>query len=85
MQDVIQAQRLRLGLTQDELAKEVGCTRSTIAHYENGHIQPSLDMAKKLANRFGISLDVLAADAPAATLKKHKRGRPKRAQCARAS
>lgn len=31
VQEVIKAQRLRLGLSQDELANEVGCKRSTIA------------------------------------------------------
>lgn len=62
MQEAIKKHRLRLGLSQEELAHEVECKRSTIACYEGGYIKPSLDVAKKLAKLFGISLDELASE-----------------------
>ena len=62
MQEEIRKYRLKLGLSQDELAKQVGCKRSTIACYETGVISPSLTIAKKLAKLFGISLDELTTE-----------------------
>jgi DNA-binding XRE family transcriptional regulator len=62
LKEVIQRQRHRLRLTQEELGAAVGCTRSTIASYEAGNIMPSLAVAKKLAALFGITLDALTQE-----------------------
>ncbi|MCK9444998.1 MAG: helix-turn-helix domain-containing protein [Tissierellaceae bacterium] len=58
------AQRLKelreeAGLTQDELAKKLNLTQSTIAYYENGKKMPTMENAKILAQIFNISLDYL--------------------------
>lgn len=64
MHRLIKCHRLRLGLSQLEVAERLGCDRTTIAAYESGKIGPSLGMARKLAKLFGISMDELTADEP---------------------
>lgn len=44
--------RKSLRLTQDDVAREIGCKRSAIAHYENGRRSPDLDMCRKLVSVF---------------------------------
>lgn len=39
--------RTRLGVTQTELAKGIGCTQGNVAHYERGQGMPP-DVAKRL-------------------------------------
>ncbi len=51
----LRAIRLRAGLTQDELAAEVGCSRLAIARYESGGRRPK----GELAERYGRVLRVL--------------------------
>ena len=50
--------RKRKNLTQEDLAKEVKSTRSTINNYESG-IVPSLDNLLALSEYLGISMDTL--------------------------
>lgn len=50
--------RKRKNLTQEDLAREVNTTRSTINNYENG-IAPSLENLLALSDHFGISMDTL--------------------------
>ena len=75
MHTVIKTNRLRLGLSQRELARLLGCDRTTIAAYEGGKIVPSLGMARKMAQLFGISLDELTVDSPPVA---PVRGRPRK-------
>lgn len=51
--------RENLGITQDELAKKLNLTQSTIAYYENGRKMPTLENAIIIANLFNTSLDYL--------------------------
>ena len=44
----IKQQRLKNGLTQKELAKEVGVSTSMINQIESGRSQPSYETAKKI-------------------------------------
>ena len=46
-------------LTQAELAKEVGISRSSISYYESWSLNPTLDIVQKFADFFGISPEVL--------------------------
>lgn len=48
--------RIRKGLNQDELAKELNVTRNSVSAWERG-IKPSLDNAKKIADFFEVSID----------------------------
>ena len=47
------------GMTQVALAKELGVTKQCVSNWENGNIQPSVDMLVRLALRFGVSTDHL--------------------------
>lgn len=53
--------RKKLGLTQEELAKAIGCTKGNISHYENGRRKADLDMCRGLVaffNRNGVFVTV---------------------------
>lgn len=64
MQNVIGSRikflRARDGLTQRELASKLHIGNSTLSQYENGDRVPSIDMQRKFAQHFGVSLDFLA-------------------------
>lgn len=51
--------RSSLGLTQIEFAEEIGTTQATLSSYENSGKTPSLDIVKKIAEVFTISIDWL--------------------------
>ena len=51
--------REKAGLTQDELAKKLNLTQSTIAYYENGKKMPTLENAMIIAKLFNVTLDYL--------------------------
>ncbi|WP_129721393.1 helix-turn-helix domain-containing protein [Xylanivirga thermophila] len=51
--------RENAGLTQDELAKKLNLTQSTIAYYESGRKMPTLENAIIIAKLFDISFDYL--------------------------
>lgn len=46
-------------ITQDTLAKILNIGKSTISQYENNVNKPDIDMLKKIAEYFGVSLDWL--------------------------
>jgi putative transcriptional regulator len=46
-------------MTQADLAARVGVTRQTIAAIEQGRYSPSLEMAFRLADVFGVPLDAV--------------------------
>lgn len=51
--------RNRVGLTQDEVAKKLGVTRSVIARYESGTNDPPTENIIKMAEMYGVSADWL--------------------------
>lgn len=46
-------------LSQVELAFELGITKQCVSNWENGYIQPSIDMLVKIAKYFKVSTDYL--------------------------
>ncbi len=44
-------------MTQEELANHAGCTRQTIIALEQGKYVPSIDLAFRIAEVFGVSLE----------------------------
>ena len=44
-------------MTQEELAKQVGCTRQTIIALEQGKYVPSIDLAFRIAKAFGVPIE----------------------------
>jgi putative transcriptional regulator len=55
----IKAHRLRLGLTQEELAEAVGVSRQSINSIERGRYIPSLPLALRFARLFKCPTDEL--------------------------
>jgi putative transcriptional regulator len=44
-------------MTQEELARRVGCTRQTINAIEAAKYGPSLELAFKIADEFGVGIN----------------------------
>lgn len=55
----IKQARERIGITQEELADSIGVSRTTIARYELGEIEPKLRNLVALAERLSVSADYL--------------------------
>ena len=58
----IQALRKRQGWSQQQLAKKIGTSGPIVGRYERGEMTPSVEVAKKLADSFEVTLDFLVAD-----------------------
>ena len=52
------ARRLR-GMSQAELARQLGMARQQVYSYEKDRFDPSLEIAKRIADVLNVSLDVL--------------------------
>lgn len=48
--------------SQTELGKLVGVSREIIGRYERNDVLPSIEVAKKIADAFGVSLDYLVGE-----------------------
>ena len=55
----IRAIREAAGLTQADLAKQIGVTRQTLIAIEQGKYSPTLELAFQISRVFGIGLDEL--------------------------
>ena len=55
----IVANRKRIGLTQDQLAEQLGVTAQAVSKWENDQSCPDIAMLPKLAEIFGITTDTL--------------------------
>jgi DNA-binding XRE family transcriptional regulator len=53
----LKAARVNIGLTQEELAKEVGVSPVTIWKWETGKAEPRLSQAKRLCDICKVSID----------------------------
>lgn len=56
--------RVEKGLSRKELADAVGVNFQTVGYLERGDYNPSLELAFKLAEYFGISVDQLFSPRP---------------------
>jgi transcriptional regulator with XRE-family HTH domain len=56
--------RVARGLSQEQLAKELGMTRALVGYYEREAPNPSLDLVKKVAGYFGVTVAELLNDTP---------------------
>ena len=64
MGDRLRELRLRKGLSQEEVARQIGVTRSAYSHYEINNRQPVYETLKKLAVLFNVSLDYIIGGEP---------------------
>lgn len=46
-------------LTQNELAKRIGCTQSNVCHYEQDRVQPTISKLKKIALELDVNVNLL--------------------------
>lgn len=51
--------RIEHGISQKDLAGELGISRSCLANYETGKRQPDMDMLIRIANKFQVLVDYL--------------------------
>lgn len=56
------ALRKQKGWSQPELGKQLGTSGPIIGRYERGEMTPSIEVAKRLAEVFGVTLDYLVDD-----------------------
>jgi len=59
MGDRLRALRLQKCISQEEVARQIGITRSAYSHYEINNRQPVYETLKKLAVLFNVSLDYI--------------------------
>ena len=55
----LRERRKKIGLTQEDFARELNIAYSTYRRYEQGGTEPSLSDAVKIADFFHVSLDYL--------------------------
>ena len=53
----MKAARVNVGMTQSEAAKFLDISKNTLIGYEKGRVMPPIDVAKKMANLYGQSVD----------------------------
>ena len=58
--------RRHRGLTQADMAQEIGVSQPYLAQLENGQREGSVSVYQRLARRLGLSVDELLPDEPAA-------------------
>ena len=64
----ITANRKRLGLTQDQLAEQLGITAQAVSKWENDLSCPDISILPKLADIFGVTTDELLGREPSAAV-----------------
>jgi transcriptional regulator with XRE-family HTH domain len=64
MGDRLRELRLKKNISQEEVARQVGITRSAYSHYEINNRQPVYETLKKLAVLFNVSLDYIIGGEP---------------------
>ena len=57
--DNLKEARLRSGLSQKEVAENIGVAKSTYSLYESGNREPNVNTIKKIADCLNVSADTL--------------------------
>ena len=68
---IIEARKEK-NMSQEELAKALGATPTTIGRYERNEVKPSIEVALKIAKTLDVSLDYLTGNSPENPLKNRK-------------
>lgn len=58
-QNIFKQLRISSGLTQNEFARKIGISRSTIGMYETGAREPDFETLEKIADYFNVDIDYL--------------------------
>lgn len=72
--ELLKSSRLRLGLTLDELATVIGCSKSHSFNLEADRHEPGILMCVKLSIALGISVQTIATAALKGALQEAKNG-----------
>lgn len=57
--EILRDLRNKNRLTQTELAKELHISQRAYAHYEKGESEPKIDTLIRLADKYGVPIDIL--------------------------
>ena len=68
--DKITTLRKQKNLSQTDLGNAAGVSREIIGRYERNEVMPSIEVAAKIADVLGVSLDYLAGNSKKAALDK---------------
>ncbi|MDE7099413.1 MAG: helix-turn-helix domain-containing protein [Ruminococcus sp.] len=63
--DNLKILRKQKGLTQEEIAEKLGVSRQAVAKWERGDTMPDIESCIKLADIYGITVDLLVRNAGA--------------------
>lgn len=55
----IKALRLSFGINQIEFGRRLNVTKQSVSNWENGNIQPSVDMLRTISETYSVSTDYL--------------------------
>jgi putative transcriptional regulator len=66
--------RTEAGLSRQDLAEKVGVNYQTIGFIERGNYSPSLELAFKIAEAFGVDITIVFSDQPFKPLFSPKEG-----------
>lgn len=53
----LKAARVNAGLTQEKASLALGISKSTLLNYEKYRTKPDIEMSKKIASLYGVSVD----------------------------
>lgn len=53
----LKAARVNAGLTQEQASSALGIGKSTLVNYEKYRTKPDIEMAKKIASLYGVTVD----------------------------
>src|SRR5690625_1100491 len=51
--------REHTGKNQEDVANAIGISRARYSHYENNHVEPDMDLIRKLADYYKVTTDYL--------------------------
>ena len=69
--ELVREARIGMGLTQEELASQVGEKATVIKKIEHGEFRPSIELAKKLEKILRIRLLVPAEEEPSSEIRRY--------------
>lgn len=57
--NVLNKLRTEFGISQTQLARDLGVSKQSVSNWENDNILPSIEMLVKISRRFGVTCDYL--------------------------
>lgn len=57
--NVLNKLRTEFGISQTQLARDLGVSKQSVSNWENDNILPSIEMLVKISKRFGVTCDYL--------------------------